>query len=132
MQNGLPYFLQQAQYSTSNLGRATDIAKANLNAKLAGSGSALPSGFATSADANLEEGGAEAQEQNILQLLAQQTAQKNLGAASLAELGTTGAGIAGGANSAVMNAPLQNNFWSNLIAGIVQGASRPPVPAPTG
>jgi hypothetical protein len=123
-QQGLPYFAQQANYSTSALAQQINQAKANENAKMAGYGGALPSGFAQANDRDLDIAGANAQDQNMLQLLAAQQAAKQAGAAGEVGIGQGAMGTAAGANQSIMQAPLQNNFWSNLIAGLVQGGSQ--------
>ena len=126
MATGLPYFNQEAQYSTSNLARQINQAKANQRARLSGFGGALPSGFAEASARDLDASGAEAFDQNMLSLLAQQQAAKQAGAAGATGIGESAFGTAAGANQSIMQAPLQNNFWGNLISGIVQGASNVP------
>lgn len=124
--SGLPYFNQEAQYSTSTLGKQIAQARARQKSRLAGFGGALPSGFAESSDRDLALGGAEAFDSNMLNLLAQQQAAKQAGAAGAAGIGGSAFGTAAGANQSIMQAPLQNNFWSNLVSGIVQGAGNIP------
>jgi hypothetical protein len=127
---GLPYFNQQAQYSTSDLANQINLAKAGAKGREAGFGDALPSGFAEQEQADIGTAGAKAFDQNMMSLLAQQFAAKQAGAAGAAGLATGSAGTSAGAGQAVVNAPLQNNFWSNLISGLVQGAAHAPVPIP--
>jgi hypothetical protein len=123
---GLPYFAQESQYSTSNLAKQINQARAAQKAKLAGYGGALPSGFASASDRDMALGGAEAFDQNFLNLLNQQQAAKQAGAGGLTGIASTAGGTAAGANQSIMQAPLQNNFWSNLVSGLVQGAGNIP------
>lgn len=124
--SGLPYFNQEVQYGTSNLAKQINQARARQRSQFAGFGRALPSGFASAADRDLSAQGAEAQDQNILSLLAQQEAARQAGAAGAAGIGGSAFGTAAGANQSIMQAPLQNNFWGNLVSGIVQGAGNIP------
>ena len=119
--NGIPGFNQQMQYSTSDLGNQIDQTKAAANTKLAGFGDALPSGFAEQEDADIGIGGAQAFDQNMLSMLSQNYAAKMAAAQGLNPLAPASA--AQGGNSSIMQAPLQNNFWGNLVGGLVQGAS---------
>lgn len=121
LQNGIPGFAAQQQYSTSDIGNQIDQAKAGMNTKLAGFGSALPSGFATQEDADLDLGGAQMFDQNQLNLLQQQFAAKQNAAQALNPQNPAQAVIGG--NQSIMQAPLQNNFWQNLIGGVIQGGS---------
>lgn len=121
---GLPYFAAQSQYATSNLAQQIAQQKANLARQNAGFGGALPSGFAAQENRDLDLGGAQAFDQNMLNLLAQQEAAKRSGAAGLAAIASGSGSTAAGANQSIMNAPLQNNFWSNLISGVIQGGAQ--------
>lgn len=123
---GLPYFNQQAQYSTSDLANQINLAKAGMKGREAGFGDALPSGFAEQEQADIGTAGAKAFDQNMMSLLAQKTAAKQAGAAGAAGLAQGAAGTAVGANQSILQAPLQNNFWSNLIGGLVQGVGNIP------
>lgn len=126
VQNGLPYFGAESQYSTSNLADQVNQQKAMQKANLSGYGDALPSGFAESANRDLSVGGAKAFDQNQLALLQQQQQAKNAAAGTLLGQQQTAASTAGGANTSVMNAPLQNNFWSNVVQGVIGGAANTP------
>lgn len=126
VQNGLPFFNAQSQYSTSNLADQINQAKASQNANFAGYGGALPSGFAQSANRDLSIGGAKAFDQNQLSLLTAQQNEKDNAARTLAGQGANAASTAIGGNQSIMQAPLANNFWSNLVGGIVQGAGNIP------
>jgi len=123
---GLPYFGAETQYSTSDLAKQINQAKANLASREAGFGSALPSGFAEQEQRDLDLGGASAFDSNIMNLLQQQTAAREAGAGGLASLALPSAGTAVGAGQSVLQAPLQNNFWSNIIGGVLQGAGNIP------
>lgn len=131
LENGLPYFGAESDYSSSGIGKQFNAAKARLDSSLAGSGSNLPSGYKDQLESDLSTNFGEAFDQNMQQLLQQQTAAKMAGEQGLSPLGfaSTAAGAnsgllnagptAVGANQSVMNAPLQNNFWSNLLGGVL-------------
>lgn len=121
---GLPYFGQQSQYSTSDIAQQLNKAKAGVSNRLAGYGSALPSGFAEAEKTGLDESAMQDFDQNQLGLLQQNLQAKMAGAAGLNPLGTASAATSG--NNAIMQAPLQNNFWSNLVGGIVGAAGNIP------
>ena len=123
-QGGLPFFQQESQYSTSDLGRQASIQQAQLKARNAGFGGALPSGFAESQNRDFAASTAENFDQNQMGLLQRNQAEKDQAAALLSGKGTQAAGIATQGNNAVMQAPLQNNFWGNLVQGIVAGGSQ--------
>jgi hypothetical protein len=120
--NGIPGMAQQQQYSTSDLAGQINQAKANEKTKLAGFGSALPSGFAEQESADIGAKGAQAFDQNQLSLLSQQFAAKMAAAQGLNPQAS--ASGASGANQSILQAPLQNSFWSNLISGLIQGGSK--------
>jgi hypothetical protein len=122
--NGIPGLGAQQQYSTSDLAGNINAAKANLAGKEAGYGSALPSGFAQQEQADVGIGGAQAFDQNQLSLLAQNFAAK-MGAAQALNP-QQAASTAVGGNQSILQAPLQNNFWGNLVGGLVQGAGNIP------
>lgn len=117
MLGGLPYFNQESQYSTSDIAKQLNDAKAAMAAKNAGYGGALPSGFAAAEDTGLDEDAMQAFDQNQMNLLQQNTQAKVAGAQGLNPLAAGQTAITG-ANS-VMQAPLQNNFWTNLIGGLL-------------
>jgi len=123
VQNGLPYFNAQSQYSTSDMANQINQAKAGQNANLAGYGSALPSGFADSASRDLSAQGANMFDQNQLNLLQQQQQAKSGAAGALLGQQQGATSTAVGANSSIAQMPLQNNFWTNLIQGLVSGGS---------
>jgi hypothetical protein len=120
--NGLPYFNAQSQYSTSDIAQQFGQAQANQARQLQGAGSTLPSGFATQAQSDLKAQGAQAFDQSQLGLLQSQTAAQMAGAQGLNPLGSAQA--ATGAGSSVLGASsLNNNFWSNLFGGLIGGAA---------
>lgn len=122
VQEGLPYFNAESQYATSNLAHQANIAKTQMKAKRAGYGNALPSGFAEGADRAFDADVAHAFDRNQSDLLQQQQAAKERAAAGLNP--NAQASLAMGGNSSISQMPLQNNFWGNLVGGIVQGGSR--------
>lgn len=122
LSQGLPYFNQESQYGTSDIGQQITQAKANEAGKLGGFGSALPSGFAEQENADIGIGGAQAFDQNMMSLLSQNFAAKMAAAQGMNPQAP--AATAAGANTSIMQAPLQNNFWGNLISGIVQGSAQ--------
>jgi hypothetical protein len=89
--------------------------KAQLAGQNAGYGAALPSGFAAQENTDLGEAQAKAQAGNM-------QAEQMAGAQGLNP--QAAAGTAVGANQSVMQAPLGNSFWSNLIGGLIQGGSQ--------
>jgi hypothetical protein len=117
LQQGLPYFNQQSQYSSSDLAQQEGQQQAALKSRLTGQGSTLPSGFASQEETDLQGQTAEAFDQNQLNLLQQQQQAKMAGAAGLNPLASASTAISG--NQSIMQAPLQNSFWSNLIGGIL-------------
>lgn len=119
VKNGLPYFGAESQYKTSDVANQLKQQDAMLNNRLAGYGSALPSGFAESEKAGMAESAGQAFDQTQLQLLNAQQQAKLTGAQGLNPLGAATAAQSG--NNSIMQAPLQNNFWSNLVGGMVGG-----------
>jgi hypothetical protein len=84
--------------------------KAQLAANNAGYGSALPSGFAAAENTQLGESYDQAQAQSMFgRQLAGAQGLNPLGAATAAQSG----------NNSIMQAPLSNNFWSNLVGGLI-------------
>lgn len=112
----MPYFNQESQYGTSSIAKDINQQQAMMKNRLAGEGEALPSGFAESASRDLAEGGAQAFDQNQLGLMQQNEQAKMAGAAGLNPMASATAAQSG--NNSIMQAPLQNNFWSNLIGGM--------------
>ena len=131
LENGLPYFGQQSDYSSSGIGQQEAQAQAQLKQRMAGSGSNLPNGYEDQLSNDLSTNYGEAFDQNMLSLLNQNQAAKMAGAQGLNPIGyaSTAAGANSGllnagstatnANSSVMNANLTNSFWSNLLGGII-------------
>lgn len=124
VQKGLPYFNAESQYSTSNLAKQVNQAKAGLAANRAGYGGALPSGFAASQDTDLAAKGAEAFDANQLNMLDRNQQEKDNAARALAGQQGLALTSAFGGNNSIMQAPLSNNFWGNLIQGVIQGGSK--------
>lgn len=91
--------------------------KAGLRSKAAGYGGALPSGFEASQERDLGESYAQAQDNSMLQ-------RRLTGAQGLNPLGAASAATTG--NNAIFQAPLQNNFWSNLVGGLIGAAGNIP------
>lgn len=83
----------------------------------AGFGAALPSGFATAEKNRLGENYAQAQDNSMFQ-------RQLTGAQGLNPLGAASAAQSG--NQSIMQAPLQNNFWSNVVGGLISGAGNIP------
>jgi hypothetical protein len=121
---GLPFFQQESQYATSNLARQANQQKAQLAAGRAGYGGALPSGFAASQDRDLAATTAENFDQNQLSLLERQQQAKTAAAGALLGQQQGSSSTAASANNSIAQMPLQNNFWGNLIQGILGGASQ--------
>jgi hypothetical protein len=131
LENGLPYFSENADYSSSAIGQQEAQAQAQLKQRMASGGSNLPNGYEDQLSNDLSTNYGEAFDQNMLALLNQNQAAKMAGAQGLnpiayastaagANSGLLGAGsTAVGGNQSVMNAPLQNSFWSNLLGGIL-------------
>ena len=71
----------------------------------------------------MDESAAQSFDANQLQLLQAQQQAKTGAAGALLGQQQGASGTAVGANQSIMQAPLQNNFWSNLVGGIVKGAS---------
>lgn len=119
VQNGLPYFNAQTQYSTSDLGQQIGQQQAQQKAQMAGYGAALPSGFATSAATDLQGQGAEAFDQNQMQMLQANEQAQLAGAQGLNPLAAGSAALQG--NNSLMNsaATQANNFWGNMMAGML-------------
>ena len=86
-----------------------------MAAQNAGYGGALPSGFAAQENTDLGENEAQAQANGMF-------GRQLQGAQLLNPQAAAGTALSG-ANS-VMQAPLQNNFWSNLLGGLIQGGSQ--------
>jgi hypothetical protein len=125
VEKGLPFFADESQYSTSSLAKDVNTQGAMMRNRLAGYGSSLPSGFAESSERDLAEGGAQAFDQNQLALLQANEAAKMGGAAGLNPLGKATAAQQG--NQSIFSSPqLSNNFWSNVVGGLVSGASNIP------
>lgn len=122
VENGLPYFGAQSAYSTSALANQADQQKAMLASQDAGYGGALPSGFASAQQTALAAQTAQNFDQNQLSLLQQQEQAQMAGAAGLNPLASASAASSG--NNSIMQAPLQNNFWGNLVGGLVSGAGQ--------
>src|ERR1019366_5843427 len=76
VQNGMPDFNAESQYSTSNLAKQVNQQKAQQAGRNAGYGTALPSGFAESENRDITSAGASAFDQNQLNLLQQQNQTK--------------------------------------------------------
>jgi hypothetical protein len=91
--------------------------KAGLAARDAGFGSALPSGFEAQQELDLGENYAQAQDNSMFQ-------RQLTGAQGLNPLGAASAAQSG--NTSIMQAPLQNNFWSNVVGGLISGAGNIP------
>ena len=89
--------------------------KAQLASRNAGYGGALPSGFAEQQNTDLNESEAQAQANSMF-------GRQVAGAQGLNPQQAAGTALQG-ANS-VMQAPLQNNFWSNLLGGLISGGSQ--------
>lgn len=121
LQNGIPGFNAQEQYSTSDLAQQINQAKTAAATKLAGYGSALPSGFASTEQADIGAAGAQEFDQNQLNLLQQQFNAKMAAANAMNPQSAASGAI--GANQSVISAPT-NNFWSNLIGGLISGAGQ--------
>lgn len=122
LQKGLPYFNQESQYSTADIAKQINQAKANLAGRNAGFGAALPSGFTEAENADVDEAGAQMFDQNMLNLLNENFQAKSNAASAMNPLGP--ASVASSGNASIMNAPLQNNFWSNLLGGLISGAGQ--------
>ena len=125
VKEGLPFFNPESQFATSSLGRDVNQQRVMMKNRLAGEGAALPSGFAESAERDLAEGGAQAFDQNQLALLQAQQNAKLMGAQGLNPM--QAAGMAQGGNQSIFGSPnLRNDFWSNVVGGLVSGASNIP------
>jgi hypothetical protein len=122
--NGLPFFQAESQYATSNLAKQVNQQKAQLAARNAGYGGALPSGFAESENRDLASSAAENFDQNQLGLLQAQQQAKVGAAGALLGQQQGSSSTAATANNTIMQAPLQNNFWSNLVQGIIRGGAQ--------
>ena len=122
VQQGLPYFGAESQYATSDLARQANQAKATMRNRLAGFGRALPSGFAEASDRAFDADTARAFDSNQRDLLMQNLQAKLVGAQGLNPLAAGSAALGG--NQSIMNAPLRNTFWSNLVGGVLGGFAR--------
>lgn len=91
------------------------VQKAQQDANFAGYGDALPSGFATAAKTRMGEDYARTQDAGMLNR--QLTGAQGLNPQQSAQTAVAG-------NQSVMNAPLQNNFWTNLVGGLIAGGSK--------
>jgi len=120
LSGGLPYFGQEAQYGTSDIAKQINQARANYLGRMAGYGDALPSGFAEAGERDISESGAQAFDQNMMNLMQQNFLAKMGAAQALNPF--QAAGGATSAGQAVMQAPLQNNFWSNVVGGALGAA----------
>jgi hypothetical protein len=128
LNQGLPYFNAQSQYSTSALAPQINQAQAAQKSKEAGYGGALPSGFADAASRDISTQGAEMFDQNQLSLLQQQEQAKMAGAAGLNPLaaGQTASQTNAGISAQQPLPNLNNNFWTNTIGGaLTELFSRP-------
>lgn len=115
--NGIPGFGAESQYSTSDLGQQIGQQKAQMKNQDAGYGAALPSGFEKAQETRLDANAAESFDQNQQNLILQNLQAKQAGAQGLNPLASGATAIQG--NNQIMNAPLGNSFWSNLIGGIL-------------
>jgi hypothetical protein len=114
-----PFFSNLVKNPGQNpqLAQQYGMQKAGLASKAAGYGGALPSGFEAQQQADLGENYAQAQDSSMLQRqLAGAQGLNPLGAASAAQSG----------NNSIMQAPLQNNFWSNVVGGLISGVGNIP------
>lgn len=131
LKNGLPYFNQESDYSSSALGQQEAAAQGRLKASMASGGTNLPSGYADQLSNDLSTNYGEAFDNNMLNLLQQNESAKMAGAQGLNPIGyaSTAAGANSGllnagstatnANSSIMSANLTNSFWSNLLGGLI-------------
>lgn len=122
LENGLPYFNQEKEYGSSQIAQQGKLVKAAQERRLAGFGSTLPSGFAESARRGTDTGMARAFDAHMMELLQRQEEAKMAGAQGLNPLGYA-SGATGGNNSILQASSLKNNFWSNLVGGVVGGAA---------
>lgn len=90
-------------------------AKAQQAGRNAGFGGALPSGFAEQENTDMAENYAKTQANDMF-------GRQMAGAQGLNP--QAAAGTAVGANQSILQAPLQNNFWSDLVGGLIQGGSQ--------
>ncbi len=119
---GDPNFNAESQYATSSIAKDVNQQQAMMKNRLAGEGSALPSGFAESAMRDMQESGAQSFDQGQLALMQQQEQMKLAGAAGLNPLAKGMA--AQGGNQSIMQAPLKNDFWSNVILTMMGNANK--------
>jgi hypothetical protein len=113
-----PFYSSQVTNPEQDPALATQygIQKAQMKARNAGYGSALPSGFEAQQEADLGEQYGRAQDENMY-------ARRMAGAAGLNPQAS--AGVASGTNSGIFNSTaLQNNFWGNLINGVIRGGAQ--------
>lgn len=128
MQNGLPFYGSMTDYAGGDTARAYAPAYGDLNRRLGTSG-ALPSGFRTAANSDLQAQQANSFDSQLKQAQFANFGAKQQGAQGLAGLMQTvnPAAFYGGSSSAAQGAaqPLQAapNPWMGVLGGAVQGAA---------
>lgn len=128
MKNGLPFYNSLADYSSGDTARAFAPAYGDLNRRLGNSG-ALPSGFRTAANSDLQAQQANSFDSQLKQAQFANFGAKQQGAQGLAGLMQTvnPAAFYGGSSSAAQGAaqPLQAapNPWLGLAGGAISGAA---------
>lgn len=128
MKNGLPFYNDLTDYSSGDTARAFAPAYGDLARRTASSG-ALPSGFKTAANSDLNAQQADSFDQQLKQAQFAQLQAKQQGAAGKAGLlqAVNPAAFYGGSSSAAQGAsqPLQpqQNPWLGVLGGVASGAA---------
>jgi len=128
MTNGLPYYNALTDAQSGTTAQAYQPARAALAKQTGAFGPSLPNGFATQANADLDEAQAHDFDSGLVGAMGANEQAKEAGASGIlgqAQLANPQSYFQGatGANSSIMSAPLQRPGITGILGGAAAGAA---------